>query len=321
VKRSPSTTVAIASTRSRFECAEAVTILNALSAPSRLEVFRLLVRYLPYGLAAGDIARLLAVPHNTLSTHLTLLEQAGLVLSRREGRSIIYAANRNRALQLTAFLLEDCCRMTGQSCDVSAAPGAALPFPAKREGFMSGKTYNVLILCTGNSARSILAEAILNREGAGRVRAFSAGSQPKGRPNPHALGLLKDLGYETEGFRSKSWDEFAAKDAPKMDFIITVCDSAAGEACPYWPGHPLVAHWGIPDPAAVAGTEAEKRAAFMEAYRRLGARISAFVNLDLETLDLSTLKQQLAAIGAMQGATPMAAQWTVAAGRDQARIN
>jgi arsenate reductase len=165
---------------------------------------------------------------------------------------------------------------------------------------------NVLILCTGNSARSILAEAILNREGAGRFKAYSAGSSPKGEPNPHALSLLEDLGYETAGFRSKSWDEFAVPGAPQMDFIITVCDSAAGEACPYWPGHPLVAHWGIPDPAAVEGTDAEKRAAFMDAYRRLSSRISEFVKLDVDHQDLAALKLRLAQIGALEGATDMA---------------
>lgn len=171
---------------------------------------------------------------------------------------------------------------------------------------MSSKVSNVLILCTGNSARSILAEAILNREGAGRFKAYSAGSQPKGHPNPYAISLLKDLGYDTAEFRSKSWDEFATPDAPKMDFIITVCDSAAGEACPYWPGHPLVAHWGIPDPANVEGTDAEKRSAFMEAYRRLSSRMSEFVNLDVDNLDLASLKQRLNDIGSMEGATDMA---------------
>ncbi len=306
-----SATTSAKPTSGRLEDSEAVGLLVALSQSSRLEIFRLLVRYLPYGLAAGDIARLLGIPHNTLSGHLALLEQAELVLSRRAGRSIIYAANRSRALQLTAFLLEDCCRMTEGYCGVPGLTSSSPPFPAKREGFMSDKTYNVLILCTGNSARSIMAEAILNREGADRIHAFSAGSQPNGLPNPHALSLLKDHGYDTDGLRSKSWDEFGGQGAPKMDIIVTVCDSAAGETCPFWPGHPLVAHWGIPDPAAVKGTDAEKRAAFMEAYRRLGARISAFVNLDLETLDLSTLKQRLAEIGAMDGATPMAARWKV----------
>lgn len=290
----------------RLEAPEAIEILASLSQSSRLEVFRLLVRYLPYGLPAGDIARLLAVQHNTLSTHLASLEQAQLIVSRREGRSIIYAANRNRAHQLTSFLLANCCNLSGEVCDVLATSDDELPFPAKREGYMSAMTYNVLVLCTGNSSRSILAEAILNREGAGRLHAYSAGSQPKDKPNPHALALLNELGYDTAEFRSKSWDEFAALDAPGMDFIITVCDSAAGESCPYWPGHPLAAHWGIPDPVAVEGTEAEKRAAFMEAYRRIAARITAFVNLDIEALDLATLKQKLAEIGAMDGATELA---------------
>lgn len=319
MKASLSVAASIEPVPNRFESSDAIKILGALSQPSRLEIFRLLVRYLPYGLAAGDIARLLAVPHNTLSTHLNLLEQAGLVLSRREGRSIIYAANRERALRLTTFLMEDCCFLTGQSCGESI--GGSFPFPAKREEFMSAKTYNVLVLCTGNSARSIIAEAILNREGAGRIQAFSAGSKPKGAPNPYALRLLKDLGYDTKGFRSKGWEEFALQDAPRMDFVITVCDSAAGESCPVWPGHPLVAHWGIPDPAAVVGSEAEKRAAFMDAYRRLGARVSAFVNLDFETLDLLTLKRRLTDIGAMDGATPMAVQSTAAAGFDGARTS
>ena len=289
---------------------DAIAALAALAQPWRLETYRLLARYLPYGLPAGDIARLVAVPHNTMSTHLQALEQAALVTSRREGRSIIYAANRARMLQLTAFLLKDCARSPAPFADLLAS--APHPFPARREISMAHNPANVLILCTGNSARSILAEAILNREGAGRFRAYSAGSQPKGEPNPHALSLLKELGYETASFRSKSWDEFAGPEAPRMDFIVTVCDSAAGEACPYWPGHPLVAHWGIPDPAAVEGSDAKTRAAFVDAYRRLSSRISEFINLDVDRQDLATLKQRLAEIGAMEGATDMARQGQVA---------
>lgn len=289
-----------------FEAREAIEILGVLAQYWRLETFRLLVRYLPYGLPAGDIARLLAIPHNSLSTHLSALEKAGLVLSRREGRSIIYAAHKERAIRLGLFLLEDCCREMIRVAGAPSTNAAMKPFPTGREGPLPKKTYNVLVLCTGNSSRSILAEAILNREGEGRIRAYSAGSHPKKKPNPYALALLNDLGYDTAGFRAKSWEEFAVADAPTMDFILTVCDDAAGESCPYWPGHPLVAHWGIPDPAAVQGIDAEKRAAFMDTYRRLSVRISAFVNLDIEKLDLATLKQRLVEIGRMEGATDMA---------------
>jgi protein-tyrosine-phosphatase/DNA-binding transcriptional ArsR family regulator len=293
----------VKSKRPDFQSDEAIDAFGALAQSSRLEVVRLLARYLPFGLPAGDIARLIGVPHNTLSTHLQVLEQAGLVLSRREGRTIIYAANKTRLQDLSAFLLQHCAR-TERPADMSGAESR--PIPTRREHAIMAKPHNVLILCTGNSARSILAEAILNREGAGRFKAYSAGSQPKGEPNPHALSLLRELGYDTEGLRSKSWDEFGGAAAPSMDFVITVCDSAAGESCPYWPGHPLTAHWGIPDPAAVEGTDAQKRAAFVEAYRRLASRISEFVNLDVEHLDLATLKQRLAEIGAMEGATDMA---------------
>jgi ArsR family transcriptional regulator, arsenate/arsenite/antimonite-responsive transcriptional repressor / arsenate reductase (thioredoxin) len=288
------------------EAHEAAGVLAALSQFWRLETFRLLVRYLPYGLAAGDIARLLAIPHNTLSSHLSILGQAGLIMSRRQGRSIIYAADRIRALQLAAFLVEDCCGETRRAIDFTAIGVASRPFPAKREERLSRRTYNVLVVCSGNSARSILAEAILAREGAGRIKTFSAGSKPKNQPDPQALALLSELGYDVSSLRSKSWNEFAGSDAPAMDFIVTVCDVAAGECCPFWPGHPLVAHWGIPDPAAVGGTEAEKRAACMDAYRQLSARITAFVNIDIERLDLATLKQRLAKIGQMAGATELA---------------
>lgn len=156
---------------------------------------------------------------------------------------------------------------------------------------------NVLFLCTGNSARSILAEAIMTAEGAGRFRGFSAGSQPQGEPNPHAIGLLQHLGHDTSEMRSKSWDEFAAPDAPKMDFIFTVCDNAAGEVCPVWPGQPMSAHWGLPDPAEVTGTEAEIAAAFAETYKALLRRIQVFSALPLETLDSLALKTKLDDIG------------------------
>lgn len=155
--------------------------------------------------------------------------------------------------------------------------------------------YNVLFLCTGNSARSILAEAILNREGRGRFRAFSAGSFPKGQVHPAALSLLEDLGYPTDGFRSKSWDEFAAPAAPPLDFVLTVCDNAAGEVCPVWPGQPMTAHWGIEDPAAVESEE--QRQAFRNAFYALQRRIQLFLALPLASIDEMSLQAKLREIG------------------------
>lgn len=162
---------------------------------------------------------------------------------------------------------------------------------------MSEKTYNVLFLCTGNSARSQMGEAILNRLGQGRFRGFSAGSQRKDAVHPYTLDLLRKFNHPTEGLRSKSWDEFATPGAPPLDFVFTVCDSAAAEACPAWPGQPMTAHWGVPDPAAEDGSEAEKRAAFADAYGRLYNRISIFVSLPMAAIDRLALQQRLEAIG------------------------
>jgi arsenate reductase len=168
---------------------------------------------------------------------------------------------------------------------------------------MTARRYNVLFLCTGNSARSILAESILQKDGQSRFRAFSAGSDPKGAVNPLALRVLEYSGYPTEGLRSKSWDEFALPNAPVMDFVFTVCDNAAGEVCPIWPGHPVTAHWGIEDPASVEGPDSEKEAAFREAMRYLKARISLFTMLRVESLDKLALKSRLRAIGQVDGAS------------------
>jgi protein-tyrosine-phosphatase len=162
---------------------------------------------------------------------------------------------------------------------------------------MADPVYNVLFLCTGNSARSIMAEAILNRESKGRFRTFSAGSKPKGRVNPHALDLLRSGNFDVSGFRSKSWDEFARPDAPKMDFVFTVCDDAAGETCPIWPGQPMTAHWGVPDPDKATGSEAQVGLAFAEAYRMLATRIGIFVNLPIAKLDKLSLQKHLRDIG------------------------
>jgi arsenate reductase len=157
--------------------------------------------------------------------------------------------------------------------------------------------YNVLFLCTGNSARSIMAEAILNRTGRGKFRAYSAGSQPKGQVHPYTLDLLRKLNYDVTSLRSKSWKEFSRPGAPKLDFVFTVCDNAAQETCPVWPGQPMTAHWGVPDPAAATGNEAEVRFAFADALRMLTNRINIFVSLPLRSLDQLTLQRQLDSIG------------------------
>lgn len=168
---------------------------------------------------------------------------------------------------------------------------------------MSDHVYNVLFLCTGNSARSVIGEAILNKIGAGKFRAYSAGSQPKGNVHPETIKLLEGLGYDTSGYRSKSWAEFAEPGAPKFDFVFTVCDSAAAESCPIWPGQPMTAHWGVPDPAEATGTPAEIAVAFKEAYRLLNQRISVFSALPIGSLDSLTLKSRIKDIGQMEGAT------------------
>jgi arsenate reductase len=171
---------------------------------------------------------------------------------------------------------------------------------------MADHQYNVLFLCTGNSARSIVAEAILNKLGGGKFRAFSAGSQPKGSLHPEARRLLQSLGHDISGLRSKSWSEFADPGAPLLDFVFTVCDNAAGEVCPVWPGQPMTAHWGVPDPAAATGTSAEIALAFKDAYRMLHQRIGVFTSLPLRALDRLSLHNKLRDIGRMEGAAAKA---------------
>jgi len=167
---------------------------------------------------------------------------------------------------------------------------------------VSDRIYNVLFLCTGNTARSILAESVLRKDGAGRFASFSAGSQPKGEVNPYAIVTLEAHGYPVDGLRSKSWEEFAAPAAPVMDFVFTVCDSAAGEACPLWPGQPMTAHWGIEDPAAVTGSDIEKQRAFNDAFRYMRQRIGSFASLPIRSIDRLALGSKLREIGRMEGA-------------------
>jgi arsenate reductase len=159
------------------------------------------------------------------------------------------------------------------------------------------KTYNILVLCTGNSARSIMGEALFNTMGVGRFKAYSSGSHPTGKVNPFAIEQVRRLGYPVDGLRSKSWDEFAEPDAPQMDFVITVCDKAAGEVCPFWSGQPVSAHWGFPDPAAVVGTDEEKRAAFTQIFHQMRNRVQLLLSLPLETLDRMAIEKQVRDLG------------------------
>ncbi|PTM39394.1 helix-turn-helix domain-containing protein [Bosea sp. 124] len=282
----------------RLDSTDAVGLLAALAQPTRLEIFRLLMRYRPHGLAAGDIGRLLAVAHNTLSSHLGALEQVGLLVSRREGRHIIFAAQAPRADALVAFLSDACCTERP-----AVRMGDAAAIPTRREYVASDHPLRVLVVCTGNSARSIMAEAVLNREGLGRIHAFSAGSRPQEAPHPLALGLLEELGYDVSAMRSKSWDEFLGPEAIELDLVITVCDDAAEAECPSFPGVPMRVHWGLDDPAAASGPASAKRAAFLQSYRDLTARVTAFVNLPFEEMSLGELQPVLSAIGRMDGAT------------------
>jgi arsenate reductase len=279
----------------------AVDAFAALSQETRLRIVRLLVGAGPNGLAAGQIGQAVGASSSNVSFHLAQLEHAGLVTSRREARSIIYSASVSGLSGLVGFLLRDCCGGRPELCAPAIIP-SSLVGPARQDP-MPPRVFNVLFLCTGNSARSIMAEVILNRLGNGRFQAHSAGSQPRGQVNRFAIRALEGFGFPTDGLRSKSWEEFAAPDAPEMDFVFTVCDSAAGEICPVWPGQPISAHWGIEDPALVEGADIVKEAAFVQAAKYLRNRISAFAALPVGSLDGVALNNRLRAIGAMDGAS------------------
>jgi len=277
----------------------ALIAFAALSQDTRLDAFRLLIKAGDKGMAAGEIATALSARQNTMSANLSVLAQAGLLRSERQGRSIRYFADLEGIRGLLGFLLEDCCGGNPSACQPFIAE---IAHTCEKDARMSADLKNVLFLCTGNSARSLIAEAVINREGIGKFRGFSAGSQPKGAPHPQTLDILKRENHDVSKLRSKSWDEFAGPDAPQMDFVFTVCDNAANEECPYWPGQPMTAHWGLPDPAAATGTEAEVALAFADTYRMLRNRISIFTSLPLASLDRMSLQTSLDEIGQVQDA-------------------
>lgn len=274
-----------------MERQQALDALGALAEETGLDAFRLLVQAEPDGLSARDLAaRMDAVP-GRISGQLGELATAGLVSRRGAGDATRYRAEIDAIRGLLAFLVEDCCTGSPELC----APAAqARPFDRM---LAAGRRFNVLFLCTQNSARSILAEAIMNHDHGARFQAFSAGSQASGEVSGEVLALLERLGYPTEGLRSKSWDAFAGPEAPEMDFVFTVCDDAATEECPVWPGAPMSAHWGVPDPKAVTGDATARRLACLEAFRMLERRIGVFASLPFAALERSALKRRLEEIG------------------------
>ncbi|MEL6480604.1 MAG: metalloregulator ArsR/SmtB family transcription factor [Pseudomonadota bacterium] len=273
---------------------------TALGHPGRLAVFRLLARRAPDGVRPSEIAEALGFKPNTLSVHVTTLARAGLVRAERRGKSVFYRIDLESTGALITFLVEDCCRGRPELCEPLAAHALKR---LERTNPMSDRLYNVLFICTGNSARSIFAEAILAKEGAGKFRAFSAGTRPFSELNPHAIEVLEKLGHDVSVLRSKNIAEFQGPDAPELDFVFTVCDRAANEECPPWPGQPVSAHWGMPDPVKADGTESERGLAFLEAYRTLKHRLTGFLALPVAELDRISLQKRLDEIGRAEPAT------------------
>lgn len=288
----------------------AVRALAALAQETRLRLFRNLLQVDADGVTPASLGARLGVHGATLSFHLRHLERAGLVRSWRNGRQVVYAADIDGTRQLMTFLLEDCCQGRPDICmDPLRSPRGTQDNLQRTMGSMSNqaqRTYNVLFLCTGNSARSIMAECALRRYGPGKFNAFSAGSHPKGELHPTTVKLLKNLNYKTDELRSKSWDEFAQPDSPALDFVFTVCDQAAAEVCPIWPGQPMSAHWGVEDPAAFEGDDEDRYRVFKRVYFELENRCKIFANLRIDGLDRLSLGRRLESIGQTKAEPPTA---------------
>ena len=273
---------------------QAVVALAALAQAQRLRAFRLLIQAGAAGMSAGALGDALGMPASTLSFHLKALAQAGLVQTVPSGRFVIYSAHTAHMAGLMRYLSDACCG--GAPCELpvwlNTTPTWSTP--------MSTRAYNVLFICTANSARSIMAEAILNAQAGGRFVAHSAGSHPAGAVHPSALDLIERHHFARGDLRSKDWAEFAQAGAPVMDFVFTVCDKAAGEVCPVWPGQPISAHWGVADPAAATGSNEQRQRAFLDAFLMLQRRISLFLSLPLDKLDRLSLQAEVLRIGQAQ---------------------
>jgi arsenate reductase len=267
------------------------TRLSILGHPQRLAVFRLLMRRYPDRVPAGELAEALDLKASTLSAYLSALGQAGLVTQERVGTSLRYQIAMTEVRRTFDYLLLDCCRGRPDLCSPVSRPFATGNPP------MSPERYKVLFICTGNSARSIFAEAILRKEAGDRFEAYSAGTRPRSELNPFALDVLQQKGHDTSVLRAKTIAEFQGEGAPKFDFVFTVCNQAANEDCPAWTGQPVSAHWGMPDPVKAEGTDAQKSLAFHQAYGALHNRIKVFTALPIASLDRISLQKAVDDIG------------------------
>jgi protein-tyrosine-phosphatase/DNA-binding transcriptional ArsR family regulator len=265
----------------------------ALAQETRLSLVRALVACGPDGMAAGDVASKLGLAPSTLSFHLSALEQAGLIQSTRQGRHIIYAVRFAGLRALFAYLTETCCGDRPELCSDLAR---LLPDPEPPEDRMTG-TFNLLFLCTHNSARSLMAEAILTQLGRGRFNVYSAGSEPASRPMPEVIEKLRALGHDTSRLRCKSWDEFTGPNAPRMDFVITLCDTPQGQVCPDFGDRPVTAAWPLPDPAKFSGSAVEQATMINALYGMIRRRLEIFINLPYTALDRLALKKRLDELG------------------------
>jgi arsenate reductase len=259
----------------------------ALSHPARLDVVQRLIRRHPDRVPAGEIAAVLGLKPNTLSAYLADLLRVGLITRTRVGTSLRYGTDLGGLRAMTEALLRDCCRGRPDLCPPGAFPDPTGDHP------MTEPRYRVLFICTGNSARSIFAESILRQMAGDRFEVFSAGTKPQSELNPMAVEMLSAKGFDTSALRAKNLSEFQGEGAPVFDFVFTVCDRAANEACPPWPGQPMSAHWSTPDPVKAEGTDAERMLAFQHAFGMLRNRIAAFAALPLATLDRISLQHAL----------------------------
>jgi arsenate reductase len=276
-----------------METSDAAAAFAALSQETRLDLLRLLIAEGANGLPAGEIAARLDIPASTLSFHLSALERAGLTQSTRQGRQIVHAARILGLRRLLGFVTETCCGGRPELCGDLAR---LLPEPPEEDQRMT-PAFNVLFLCTHNAARSIMAEAILNKLGGGRFHAYSAGSDPVAEPNPAVIEKLKTLGHSTEILRSKSWHEFVGPSAPHMDFLIALCDTPQGQLCPEFEGVPLTGAWPLPDPAKFMGNPTEQATMLNELYASLRRRVEIFISLPFSSLDRIAMKARLDEIG------------------------